>query len=129
MKQNITIKQLNELSEKGKEKLGKWWKPKEGDIFVYFVGPKDEKIFGPYYYGDPTFEDSSFPKFPLLSIGQMIEFLRDNDKDLKMSYGRTPTNMGVYGIGWRVKSKGFDQTHEHLCDSLWEAVKETLEKP
>lgn len=32
MKQHITTEQLNELSEKGKEKLRKWWKPKKGDL-------------------------------------------------------------------------------------------------
>lgn len=34
MKQHITSEQLNELSDKGKEKLRKWWKPEEGDWFA-----------------------------------------------------------------------------------------------
>lgn len=33
MKQHITVEQLNELSEKGKERLREYWVPKKGDLF------------------------------------------------------------------------------------------------
>ena len=54
MKQNITAKQLNELSEKGKKKLWDWIIEK----------PWWEKYSG-------------ISKSSLLSIGQMIEFLAE----------------------------------------------------
>jgi len=42
MKQHIDISQLNELSDKAKEELREWWKPKEGDS-VHI--PEDAKRF------------------------------------------------------------------------------------
>lgn len=59
MKQNITIGQLNELSEKAKRKLIKW---------------EDRKYWD---YGD--WEDGQ----NLPSIGQMIEFLGKPDIDIR----------------------------------------------
>jgi hypothetical protein len=55
MKQNITTKQLNELSEEGEERLREW------------IVDHSE------YYPD---WDAQWP-LPLLSIGRMIEFLGD----------------------------------------------------
>ena len=62
MKQHITIEQLNELNKKQREKLLEWYDNLEGD----------EKCIscGIYLTNQP----------PLLSIGQMIEFLVENSK-------------------------------------------------
>ena len=57
MKQNITSKQLEELSKRGKKKLQDW--------------------------NDP--EDVGFG-LPLLSIGQMIEFLHWEECPLELQY-------------------------------------------
>ena len=54
MKQTITVKQLNELSEKGKEKLEEWMRRKK-----YYIHARINL---------------------LMSIGQMIEFL-DSEQD------------------------------------------------
>ena len=103
MKQNITIGQYNELSYKGRGKLYMWTKHK-------------------------SFEFLSIPEFtiitiPLLSIGEMIEFLDQNHDhgfpnieptyDGKISLYEDPT--GKY-------------TKVELCDALWEVVKLILEK-
>lgn len=53
----------------------------------------------------------------LLSIGQMIEFLGENYIKAMMSY------MPVYEE-WAIAAV----EPEELCDSLWEAVKEVLNK-
>ena len=83
MKQRITEKQLRGLSEKGRSNLRKWWNS-EGSSY-----PTIQHMIG-----------------PLLSIGQMIEFLKDN-------YQATE------------KIWLFDN---HLVDKLWEACREILEK-
>ena len=128
MKQHITTKQLNELSEKEREKLRKWWKPKDGNF--YSVMEKDKFMGGDVLYGlsdvDWLKENNSLP---LLSIGQMIEFLVEKqdkgwrDLHIEMLHDR-------WGVGtcydndipkWKFKNdKG------ELCDALWEAVKEVL---
>ncbi len=60
MKQRITTKQLNELSEKGKKKLWKWVS----------------------FHGDLTFNKDehkgAIAHFSLLSIGQLIEYLGED---------------------------------------------------
>lgn len=98
MKQRITTKQLNELSEKGKKRLRKWWKEKKiGDISEW------KQTYKAYKY-----------TLPLFNIGQMIEFLGDewfayislqNKDDLKQFMVAKP---------------------EAICDALWLAVKEIL---
>lgn len=109
MKQHITIEQLNELSEKDKKRLVEWWQPKEGDIFVCDL--TGEYVCN-YFSQDRIYHDSEYweskeSSFPLLSIGQMIEFL-------------TPSYVSLL----------FDETvmDDALCDDLWEAVKEVLGK-
>lgn len=76
MKQNIIENQLNELSKEGLKRLQKW-----------YLKHKEDK-FG----------------VPILSIGQMIEFLDEHGLNPKIE---VRSQMGV-------------------CDSLWEAVKEVL---
>lgn len=56
---------------------------------------------------------------PLPSIGQMIEFLGEHQM----------VSINQYQDGWEVyKKENKDPYHEELCDSLWEAVKQVLEK-
>ena len=87
MKQHITVKQLDELEEK--EKLEKWCFRKR-----YFNSRIPERLV-----------------MPLLSIGQMIEFLYEH----KYDYGD-------------VDFLTFDDSTPDICDALWEAVKEVLEQ-
>jgi len=83
MKQHITKVQLNELSGKGKVRLFKWI---------------TEKGYARNLDVEPN---------PLLSIGQMIEFLVDSDY---------------------IMMDDFDFDDNELCDTLWQATKEELEK-
>lgn len=105
MKQHITLKQLNELTEEKKEKLREWW-------------IKSEHAFNKGYWFDSEDRDEDDdPKKkmilgdPLLSIGQIIEFLIERD-------------MG-YEIGNYFNTDIIEQEQE-LCDYLWEVVKEVL---
>ena len=97
MKQHITEEQLGELSEKGMEK---WF-----DFLWNTVLKKD------------TFRGTTNSEIiELTTIGQMIEFLDENEiwfqKDEK-SWDVWVQYQGAY-------------TKKELCDALWEAVKEVL---
>lgn len=99
MKQHITPKQLNELSEKGKEKLRKWLEKH----------PLEYK----FTVGKPS---------AILSIGKMIEFLGDDKAAKAMLTGWEQDNLGWEG-------QCLDLVHiDKLCDALWKAVKKVLEK-
>jgi hypothetical protein len=98
MKQNITTKQLNELSEKGKDKLITWM----------------------MNCGYVTVEVNLEEDIPLLSIGQMIEFLDEQFVELHQT-------SSFWGVRLK-KNKYVVEKPKELCDALWQAVKEVLEK-
>lgn len=104
MKQNITIEQIGELNEKGKERLRKW------------LGSKGYNLTGNVY------EDGSFEVDLELSLGQMIEFLKE--EHLKSN----PSNMIIFYssslLSWWIKE---GEQYKELCDALWIATKEVLE--
>lgn len=114
MKQHITLEQFDKLSTKQKNNLLKWALEKE--YVVRLPNGIDDLLGRPYYV-------------PLLSIGQMIEFLDEHDK--------FPT-LFKYCVGEKEWTLGHDEDHgvtfvdEHknteLCNALWEAVKEVLNK-
>lgn len=106
MKQNINIKQLNELSEKGKERFVECFQKDSSK------GMKRIILYS-----------------PLLSIGQMIEFL-DENKYIEIKKVQPGTHW-QWLIIKNEKQIGItsDQSNNYeLCDALWEAVKEILEK-
>lgn len=106
MKQHITEQQLDELSEKGKRELAKW--------FVKWMESKDTYCPNHEY----KLNDKEF--LPLLSIGQMIEFLDEKNSLFEFHYFDLfiVEDYGTDGKEW-LKPKDW-------CDSLWEAVKKEL---
>ena len=141
MKQRITVEQIRELTPEQGEKLREWWKPKDGDWFYGSYGDRDgdgEWILSPYevdsgVYGASLHDDYATPDdgaLPLLTIGQMIELLCDNDiniDDFRLSYIGTACDWVVcqtnqYGRFFPNKN----YTADELCDSLWQAIKEAL---
>lgn len=124
MKQNISINQLNELSDKAKEKLREWWKPQYGDL-----------IYGKWYAHPIVLDydrlgrvDIETLSLPLLSIGQMIELISDYE------YGYWRIYSGKTQSEWYVESNNLygESLSTPICtelsDTLWEAVKYILEK-
>jgi hypothetical protein len=99
MKQHITPKQLNELSEKGRKKLFKYIRTRESLNETPMVAVLK------------VFEDK---QLMLLSIGQLIEFLDEKGK-LRLTIG-----------GGKLKAITWKFEEEILCDLLWESVKEIL---
>lgn len=127
MKQHITIDQLNELSEQGKEKLREWWKPQVGHMVLWdhLSGPLTRN--GECMWDDLTKDDFEKDDYlPLLSIGQMIEFLNENSMRI--------TRQDHEGAEcWYIEHSKFDNNKiwmfiPELCDALWEAVKQVLEE-
>jgi hypothetical protein len=124
MKQHITVEQLNEVSENGKNILRKWWKPAVGDMVYWndIYGPLTKN--GEGYWDD--MENSDFNKndySPLLSIGQMIEFL---DEQSKLNW-EIRLHKPLYDINYPDSPISPDlEDYTELCDALWEAVKEVL---
>lgn len=129
MEQRIDLEQFNQLSEKGKERLREWWKPQVGDWYTH---GDDDMLLD--HRSDINKENKcSFGSakrgvYPLLSLGQMIEFLwkrksMDNFHSLDGCYGAIDPN------GWHVIIRGEGTIEElELCNALWEAVKEVCEK-
>lgn len=121
MKQYIAVEQLNGLSDSGKEKLREWWKFNQSMADWYFDGEFVRAVLD-----DVGKVRAVVEGYPLLSIGQMIEFL-----------------VGVYGkrvdldqykdwnnpdADWRVEAKHMTYMDKELCDALWQATKEILEE-
>lgn len=127
MKQSITVNQLNKLSDKAKISLQNWWKPKEGDFYVCpdFVDEDMVQIvdvirkdkFGKL--NGLLSRDHTASHLPLLSIGQMIDFLDKPDIDVR--WDSVEKKWGGY-------INGTTEHKEELCDLFWEAVKKVLEK-
>lgn len=123
MKQHITESDLKELSPKAKEKLREWWKPKTlGEIFF---DPK----YG-YVSWNPSTPMAQRIKeirpLPLLSLGQMIGFLDEHKVDWSYHNGWLYEDLGHDQDGNEFFEKRYNSLE--LCDALWEAVKEVLEK-
>lgn len=145
MKQHITVEQTNELSDKGKKRLRAWWKQEEGDKCYIFprklyglehkewvhadtYNPRGRELF----IGEKfDYEESVSARFfdsdahPLLSIGQMIQYLDEHISNKWFLH--TQDKM----LFWGYKSEeenSFDYSDGELCDALWSACKEILNK-
>lgn len=125
MKQHISIEQLNELTPKGKDNLRKWWKPQLGDWVCITRGIKNIKQHVDLNYEDSEWgyliepgEKPSSHELPLLSIGQMIEFL--GEERVKNTFTENYPGYEYNELRWVKWSE------TELCDALWEAVKEVL---
>ena len=122
MKQHITPKQLNELSERGKDRLL--------DIFVKKDVKLMEMIFGKnkeepdLKYLKETIEHDEENRL-LLSVGQMIEFLDEKTS----SNWEIRFHKPLYDVNYPDSHISPDfEDFSKLCDALWDAVKEVLEK-
>lgn len=140
MEQRITIEQLNELSPQAQQRLHAWFdgtyeygddlidvyipEEKDGEYGGHFTGQWDsekEFIFPEEYIG--KIQNHRGTILPLLTVGQMIEFLDEHDKDdlacrLQLLLH---TDMTKAENRW-----SFD-TGSLLYD-LWEGVKTVLEQ-
>lgn len=122
MKQRITIDQLSELSDIQKIYLREWWKPLRYDWIRNCKGAESVII---YIEEDGRIEDDDciydhlgedMLALPLLSIGQMIQYLSDI----------SPPIMEFKEGKWEVFHDGPSFISIELTDALWEGVKRKL---
>ena len=113
MKQFISVEQLSELSDSGKNNLREFIKEKSPNLSEMAVG-----------------HDRLTEQISLLSIGLMIEFLEH-----KGQLGQIHHLLGWTGewCRWRITDKEGKPAHIdgnpdfiELCDTLWQAVKKIL---
>jgi hypothetical protein len=152
MKQYITVEQLNELSERGKERLKKIFKLREGSWFTH---NGEDSCLGSYEHNEGyssiystgcgccSHEIEMENCLPLPSIGQMIEFLqislfpetlyseftiKIHHKKRKILRG-LPKSSSLRHPYWVTYRQGGNFIgYEELCDALWGEVKEALER-
>lgn len=140
MKQHITAKQLNKLSDKGLKKLRKWWKPRVGDLFCFFYddGSIGEEVvrdcdctFLDHDYKRKTIDTHLFgvrEMYLLLSIGQMIEFLdRKRTGSINKPWFESLSDGVSIARDLRVRGVTYLPRASMWCNMLWELVKEILE--
>lgn len=150
MKQHITTIQLNELSDEGKGKLREWWKPRKGDRYInkfsksrkriefwVLVPHAEECCGGDHCENHNNYElEVSDDSLPLLSIGQMIEFLNDKCESFEIlkngewNYDENEKDEVVeYKFGCTTKSHGGDREDSYgydLCDVLFNMIKKMI---
>ncbi len=128
MKQNISVEQLNELSDKVKAKFIldyniKRWKA-ENKMMTKIFGTKTNDPTLEEFLEEERFHDPTHAiKLPLLSIGQLIEFLDDKLVEIEKA------NWWQVRINYRVEDgiPTMDRSGKpELTDALWEACKEIL---
>lgn len=125
MKQHVAIEQLNELSQEGKQRYREWWMKQ-----IRFSVEKAE--VEELEAGNPPRIKRWYEPLPP-TIGQMIEFLDEYGGDFGLSYGSVWVTRGEPTIQYKIAG---ERTHrvvllqegDDLCEALWEAVKEVLEK-
>lgn len=124
MKQHITIKQAHDELSKSHYKKAVEWLDGKGYIERYYdLG--DEALIP---VGIPFTKNKNGGDYAFMTIGQMIEFLqphRDEDEhDFLMQPSWFAGRTGCVAIKWWFSD---DQDGE-LCDALWEACREILDK-
>jgi hypothetical protein len=142
MKLHISITDLEKLTNSGKVKLREWWTPEGGDLWTL----EDNIPNGSSYllqFLNPHFMDIFLKNegmLPLLSIGQLIQYLDEySNKDWRIDteHHDDPINckdhLGLieYSVHWANDKGQIGNVAENkeLCDALFEAVKDILNKP
>lgn len=118
MKQHITPTQATRLPKKGKEELLEWWceNKRVGDYYLHLH-------FGESCWDGNELDTSDRIVSPLLSIGQMIEFL--DEKGKKFIIAKELGKKGFSDI-WKIELENGQGTSGELIDIFWKACKERL---
>lgn len=130
MKQHITPEDLNQLSESGKQKLREWWKPQQGD-WIYTSAWVDDKTKNDLILcmSSPTgmvWQQMLNGALPLLSIGQMVEFLTAQKSTLRIE--KWKSTEWLCGEIYNSEEYKNEKSGVELCKALWSACVEVLNK-
>ena len=107
MRQRITVENLKELSPEQQERLRVWWgeHQQKGDVFICLG---NDFLSGKEFAWDGHNKPFNLA-IPLLSIGQMIELLKEKDYSKLVALDFVGAIQDI-----------------NLCDLLFQAVKEIL---
>ena len=101
MKIHVEVQDVEKLPKEERSILDDWWEPKIGDMFYYTTNGREDVV---------THDGMSFVfSFPLLSIGQMWQFLGERNHPVTFTIDLTNKEHWI-----------------NLCDELWEEVKGVL---
>lgn len=127
MKQRITIGQINKLPDAHKEQLREWWwgsNPTQFDVYTLRFKYDDiTRYEGTYSLNSGRDFHTDYHKgeaLPILSIGQMIQFIQEKKPSLK---GITKARFDKWFVNLDTAQLGYK---DELCDSLWEATMQIL---
>ena len=126
MKMRISVEQIRELTPEQQEKLREWWKP---ELYQPMINSHGFEFYLEYldegYLKEINSTDRGFC-LPLLSIGQLLQLLQDNIKDIRYDPDEE-NSIQIYKDGvWGRKSHYVSLLNEDICNNLWQAVKEIL---
>jgi hypothetical protein len=121
VKQNISIENINKLTDKQKEKMRELWEPKYGDIITSTISN-----FVMTLKNSITFDKSYY--LPLLSIGQMIEILEKHNILFSITNMCINPFYGKRGYAVTLTNKKKHYNSEELCDALWNAIVDIMLK-
>ena len=119
MKQHISVDEFYKLSKDQQRRLEVWCFTHR--YFTRLAVPGEPARFT----DTKTFTNHVLNPIEL-SIGQMIEFLSDTGNNFWISYDRNPM-LWSYTKG-KTPHPEDQNTVPEICDTLWKAVKEELEK-
>jgi hypothetical protein len=140
VQQHITVNQWNKLTTKQKEIIIAWWQPRTGDKYYY------EKVHSTgYLQASLVYElaESKTRCIPLLSIGQMLAFLDEQQEVMVLhtGYHVAKASYGDLGLGsWQytthvarvsygdlgLGSWQYTTGMETIVTALWETCKIVL---
>lgn len=129
MKQHLSIEDLNQLSEKGKERLRAWWyeRFRAGDRCIY----QDWVEKCVVRYDKDNSLEVGFPQCSPVDEGELR-----NDRFIKILVGEVPLVYPLLSVGQLLElidshtlitEKIGGRPKEEWCDRLWELAKFQLE--
>lgn len=104
MNQRISAAQLQQLNDSQKDILRNQWTPQEGEYVA--LGDHEEMI----YYLNGIQKSKTLP---LLTIGQMIAYLHQQDSTVTMQFTQGE---------WLVTSSRTSIQRSQLCEALWDTM-------
>lgn len=135
MKQRITVEQLKQLTLEQQKKLRDWWKPHKWDVYINFEEGHTAlftfancllNIENGKLISITGLSLSKSSTYPLFSIGQCIEFLREYDLDIHDNWNE----IGKWSIILNKSINNYwieEISSEELIDALWETMLKVLE--
>jgi len=131
MKQRLEPSDLAQLTDKQKDRLRELWQPEKRDFVLcndtreVIVSRCDSDKIYLFIYGGYILEVKHC--LPLLSIGQMIEILKEKRIIMWQGWGN---HLSLWNVEKLIlnSDKAFELVGKggELCDALWQAVKEIL---